>query len=142
MTSLTVSIVLYNSGADVAACLRALRAQTRSPDAIVVLDNASHDDGLAVAQRIEPGITPIRSSVNLGFAGGHNSAMRAAPADIHMVLNADCRLAPSFLARALRVLEADPTAGSVTGRLLGSEMTMVTGARSKSWRMISSTPPE
>ncbi len=118
MTSVTVSIVLHESADDIAACLTALREQTRQPDQIVMLDNGSRDDGLAIARQALPDIRPIRSEANLGFAAGHNRAMAAAPADVHLVLNPDCRPAPDFLALAVQTLESDQTAGSVTGRLL------------------------
>jgi GT2 family glycosyltransferase len=88
------------------------------PDAVVVLDNASTDDGLAVARRTEPGIQAIRSSRNVGFARGHNWAMAAAPADLHILLNPDARLAPGFLERAVATMDEDPRAGSLSGRLL------------------------
>jgi GT2 family glycosyltransferase len=118
VTTVTVSIVLHESATDVEACLRSLTTQTRAPQSVVVLDNASTDDGLALAGRTELGITPIRSELNLGFAAGQNRAIAAAPADIHIPLNPDCRLAPSFIEQAVAILEQDPAVGSGTGRLL------------------------
>lgn len=116
--TVTVSILLYDSAADIRGCLTALRALTRAPDRVVVLDNASTDDGLAVARATMPDVQSIRSEVNLGFAAGQNRAMAAAPADLHLVLNPDARLSPDFLARALEPFDRDPRVGSVTGRLL------------------------
>lgn len=116
--TVSVSIVLYNSARDVEGCLQALKDQTRQPDAVVVVDNASRDDGLARARRELPDGRFLRHHRNLGFAAAQNRAMAVAPADVHVVLNPDCRLAPTFLERVVSVLERDPTAGSVTGRLL------------------------
>lgn len=115
---LTVSLVLHDSGPDVRGCLAALGAQTRPPDDIVIFDNASTDDGVDIARRSLPGARVECSEANIGFAAGQNRAIALAPADVHVLLNPDCRLEPSFLARAVDVLEADPTAGSVSGRLL------------------------
>jgi len=114
----TVGIVLRDSADDVQACLTALAAQTLAPDAVVVLDNASSDDGLERARRAVPGARFERSPVNTGFAAGHNRAMALEPADVHVLLNPDCRLAPSFIERSLEVLQADPAIGAVSGRLL------------------------
>lgn len=116
--NVTVSIVLHDSGPDLAGCLASLGAQTRAPDDVVILDNASADDGLEIARRSLPGARVERSEANIGFAAGQNRAIALAPADVHVLLNPDCRLEPTFLARAVAVLEADPRAGSVSGRLL------------------------
>ena len=116
--TVTVSILLYDSASDIAACLAALDAQTRPADEVIILDNASTDDGLARARAALPGARFMRSPINLGFAAGQNRAMAFAPADIHLVLNPDARLRRDFLARALEPFERDPRLGSVTGRLL------------------------
>lgn len=118
MTSVTVSIVLHNSAVDIASCLTAVARQRRAPDEIVVLDNASADGGLAVAERAMPGIRLIQGYRNMGFAAGQNRAMAAAPADVHVVLNPDCQLAPSFIDITVASLERMPGVGSLTGRLL------------------------
>lgn len=89
---------------------------------MVVLDNASTDDGLDLTRSALPGAILERSEVNLGFAGGQNRAMAIAPADLHLVLNPDCRLRPDFLEHAVAALEADPAAGSASGRLLRFRM--------------------
>ena len=113
-----VSIVLYDSADDIVACLEALAAQTREPDSVVIFDNASTDAGADLAARAMPAARIVRSPTNIGFAAGHNRAIALEPADVHVVLNPDCRLAPGFLEAAVRALEADPSTGSVTGRLL------------------------
>ena len=118
MTTVSVSIVLHDSANDVGSCLLALDRQVRAPDEVVVLDNASTDGGLETAVRTLPGIRAIRSERNLGFAAGQNRAMDAAPADVHVALNPDCRLAPTFLERAVTTLQNHPAAGSLSGRLL------------------------
>jgi len=114
----TVSIVLHESAADLPGCLRSLREQVRQPDNVVILDNGSRDGGIDVARVLMPEARLIRLEWNAGFAAGQNRAIAEAPADVHVVLNPDCRLEPEFLRRALASLESDPSAGSVSGRLL------------------------
>jgi GT2 family glycosyltransferase len=116
--TVTASILLYDSGRDIEACLATLKAQTRPPDEVVILDNASGDDGLDRARAAFPEARFLRSPANLGFAAGQNRAMAYAPADIHLVLNPDARLRHDFLAESLEPFEEDPSLGSVTGRLL------------------------
>ena len=118
MTTVTASIVLHDSGPVTGACLRALGAQTVRPDTVIVIDNASTDDAAALVPLAMPDARLERLAANVGFAAAHNRAFATAPADVHLVLNPDCRLAPDYLARALDVLAADPRTGSVSGRLL------------------------
>jgi len=115
---ITVGIVLHDSADDIRGCLSALAAQTRLPDAVVVLDNASSDDGLDLARSAMPEARFECSSVNVGFAAAHNRVMALEPADVHVLLNPDCRLAPAFIERSVEALETDATIGAVSGRLL------------------------
>lgn len=117
-TTVTVSIVLFESAPDVVSCLAALAAQTRLPDSILLFDNASSDGGAELANATMPAAHVERSAENVGFAAGHNRMLALQPADVHLVLNPDCRLAPDFVERALEILESDPGTGSVSGRLL------------------------
>lgn len=118
MTTVTVAIVLFDSGPDVVECLSALGAQTVRPDTVVVIDNGSSDDGLALAAATMPAARLVRLDENIGFAAAHNRAFAIAPADVHLVLNPDCRLTAGFLERALGTLDEDERIGSVSGRLL------------------------
>ena len=114
----TVGIVLHDDADDIRASLFALAAQTRLPDAVVVLDNASSDDGLERARGAMPDARFERSFVNTGFAAAHNRVMAVEPADMHVLLNPDCRLAPTFIERSVEALQMDATIGAVSGRLL------------------------
>ena len=114
----TVGIVLHDSADDVLACLSALGAQTRRPDAIVVFDNASGDGGIDLVREAMPEARSERSEINLGFAAAHNRVMALEPADVHVLLNPDCRLAEPFIERTLAVLAEDTSVGAVSGRLL------------------------
>ena len=115
---MTVGIVLHDSAGDIAACLAALAAQARPPDAIVVLDNASSDDGLDRARLSMPDARLERLPVNTGFAAAQNRVMALEPADVHIMLNPDCRLAPGFIQRSVEALDSDETIGAISGRLL------------------------
>ncbi len=94
------------------------RRRHGDPDAVVVFDNASLDDGLVRARDAMPDARFERSEVNVGFAAAHNRVMALEPADVHVLLNPDCRLAPTFLERSIDALGTDPTIGAVSGRLL------------------------
>jgi GT2 family glycosyltransferase len=116
--SVTVSIVLHESGDDIDACLSSIRAQTRAPDCVVILDNASADDGADRAAAAMPDALLERSPVNVGFAAGQNRLIKQAPSDLQLVLNPDCRIAPEFIEIAASAFAGDARLGSLTGRLL------------------------
>jgi len=61
-------------------CLTALRAQTRPPDALLVVDNASTDGTAAMLADEFADVEVHRLDVNEGGAGGFNEGIRAAHA--------------------------------------------------------------
>jgi glycosyltransferase involved in cell wall biosynthesis len=75
-------VVTHNRRELLANCLAALRAQSRPPDSIFVVDNASTDDTaeLLVREAREPGIPlhSLHSARNVGGAGGFAIGMKAA----------------------------------------------------------------
>jgi GT2 family glycosyltransferase/glycosyltransferase involved in cell wall biosynthesis len=91
---LAIVIVTHNSAAVVVGCLRSAAAALDSvPDSrIVVVDNASSDDTLAVVAHVAPGATVIARASNDGFAAGVNAGLAAARGSDVLVLNPDIRL--------------------------------------------------
>lgn len=60
-------------------CLRAVLSQSRPPDAVLVIDNASADETVRVIAEF-PSVRAIRLPRNSGGAGGFNAAIREAVA--------------------------------------------------------------
>ncbi|HEX3831773.1 MAG TPA: glycosyltransferase [Solirubrobacteraceae bacterium] len=91
-------------------------AVTQEPAAeVVVVDNASSDETGALAAR--HGACHLRLERRLTYAAAINEAIRRTAGDAVLLLNADCRLRPGFLAAALPRL-AKPGVGSVAPKLL------------------------
>ena len=75
-------IVTYNRADKLAKVLDALAAQTRVPDRIYVVDNASTDDTQAMMKtRQSDTVRHLRLAKNVGGAGGFNAGVKAAFAD-------------------------------------------------------------
>ncbi|MCA8867323.1 MAG: glycosyltransferase family 2 protein [Rhodobacteraceae bacterium] len=75
-------IVTYNRAEKLARVLDALAAQTRVPDRIYVLDNASTDSTVALMdERKSDSLRHLRLARNVGGAGGFNAGIKAAFAD-------------------------------------------------------------
>jgi len=116
MVTVAVNIVTFNSATDITPCLDSLKEQTFRDFRIHVLDNASTDETIARLAACE--VDLIRSSVNTGFAKGHNDLIRAFPADYILILNPDTILRPNFLAELVTALSERSDAASATGKLL------------------------
>ena len=97
-------VVTYNRRVPLRAGLLALGAQTRPPDALLVVDNAS-DDGTRALLRAEfPGATVLALAANGGGAGGFHAGMRWAYGrgfEWLWVMDDDARPAPDCLEKLL-----------------------------------------
>jgi glycosyltransferase involved in cell wall biosynthesis len=102
---LKVSLVatVKDAGPHVAEFVASVRAQTRPPDELVVVDGGSTDGTLEVL-RETPELTLIEEP-GANIARGRNVAVRAASHDLIAVSDADCVLAPDWLERLVRPLE-------------------------------------
>lgn len=73
--SIVAVVVTYNRAELLQQCLDGLAAQTRAPDAVVVIDNASTDTSGAVARDHPLGADVHTLSENLGGAGGFSAGI-------------------------------------------------------------------
>lgn len=97
--TVAVLVVNWNAGPLLGRCLQSLARQSRSPDRIVVVDNASSDDSLDLAAPHLGGAEVIRLNDNVGFARANNIAARAAgDVDALVLLNPDAFPEPGWLA--------------------------------------------
>jgi N-acetylglucosaminyl-diphospho-decaprenol L-rhamnosyltransferase len=126
---IAVVIVTYNSAAVLDGCLRSLQASTLRPAAVVVADNASRDDSLAIAKSVPdlPMLT-IEMGRNAGYAAAINAGIEAmgpealgpGGLDAVLVLNPDCEVRPDALTRLWRALDG-PGRGIAVPRLLNPD---------------------
>ncbi len=94
MSKLSVIIPTLNEERHVGALLSDLRAQTRKPDEVIVVDAGSTDGTVPVVRRFPfaqllEGMPPVACGRNLGG--------RSATGDVLIFLDADVRLLESFL---------------------------------------------
>lgn len=107
-----VGIVAWNCADALRACLAAMPAALGGlPAEVVVVDNASHDDSVAVAEAA--GATVVRSGANLGYARAMNRALAGPPVDVVLACNPDTVPAPGSLAALVDVLVHRPDVGVV-----------------------------
>jgi GT2 family glycosyltransferase len=79
MSLVTVLIVNYNAGPWLQRSIAALGRQSFRDFSIVIVDNASTDRSLESVEPNHPKIQLLRSTRNLGFAGGNNYGLALSP---------------------------------------------------------------
>jgi GT2 family glycosyltransferase len=105
--TVAVFVINWNGGSMLKRCLTSLLAQRRSPDHVVVVDNASRDDSLSLAAAELRGMQLIRLDSNSGFARGNSVAATAASTyDTFALLNPDAFAEPGWLEALVGAAEA------------------------------------
>jgi len=106
---LSVLVVSYN----VAPLLRRCLASLQDADEVVVVDNASSDESVAMVGEEFPGVRLVALGENRGFSVGVNVAARAATGELLLLLNPDAAVPPGGLSRMAAELEARPTVAAI-----------------------------
>jgi len=106
-------VCAFNEARTLSACLHSLLSQTRPPDEILVINNASTDETAEVARAI-PGVRVIDEPTK-GLVVARERARREAVGDVLAYVDADCRTPIFWLERVERRLERHPASVAVTG---------------------------
>lgn len=123
MKSVSVSIVTYNSAAEIEAVLDSLLRNTIGVDLkVFVVDNASTDNTRELVSRYD-GVTLIALSDNVGFGAGHNHAIECASSDYHVILNPDITFDTDVLTALADYLDNDENAVLATPLILNTDGT-------------------
>ena len=111
-------VILNWNGAD---CLRrylpTVIAATPPEVGIVVADNGSTDDSVALLERAFPTVGRLLLDRNYGFAEGYNRALRQIEADYYILLNSDVETPAGWLEPLLRCLNEHPDVAACAPKL-------------------------
>lgn len=116
LPSVVVIVLNWNGPDDTIRCLQSLKSLSYSNPRVVVIDNASTDESVAKISERFPEILLLRTSSNLGFAGGNNVGITWAleqGADYVWLLNNDTTVAPDALDRMVAAAVPHPRIGAV-----------------------------
>jgi glycosyltransferase involved in cell wall biosynthesis len=116
---LSVIVTNYNHARFLPAALEALLAQTRPADELIIIDDASSDDSVAViAPFLErcAAARLVHNPVNLGCAANLNRGIAMARGDIVYFAAADDVTYPRLFERGLSLLTMHPQAALVSAR--------------------------
>jgi glycosyltransferase involved in cell wall biosynthesis len=106
-----VSIIVpcYNAARFVSAALDSALAQTWPACEVIVVDDGSRDESLAVARRYEARGVRVLTQPNRGAAAARNAGLRAAQGTFIQFLDADDLLASDKIAQQMRVFAGGDT---------------------------------
>jgi glycosyltransferase involved in cell wall biosynthesis len=118
VASVDVAIPCYNYARFLGACVGSVLSQGISDLRVLIIDNASTDDSVAVARLLaasDPRIEVRAHGINRGAQVSYNEAVDWAAADYFAIVCADDLLAPGALRRAVGVMEANPSVSFALG---------------------------
>jgi GT2 family glycosyltransferase len=87
--ALAIVVVAHQSAEHLPTLLSALLEQLGPGDELVVVDNASSDDGAQVARAAGCRVTVLETGANLGFAGGCHAGAQITRAPLLLFINPD-----------------------------------------------------
>jgi len=110
---ITVIVCAHNEEAFITACACSLLAQSRPPDEIVVVNNASSDRTGDTARRL-PDVRVI-DEARKGLVVARERGRQEATGDLLVYVDADCRAPLQWLERIERHFERDPALVALSG---------------------------
>ena len=94
--TLSVLIVAYENGDDLAKTLPALLPELGEGDELIVVENKPGDGCAEVVGELAPQARLVRMGRNAGFTGGCNAGAEIARGDLLVILNPDAAPLPGF----------------------------------------------
>jgi len=115
MKKLSIIILSYNVRKLLVDCLNSL---PKYPDwEIIVPDNGSSDDSVAVVKKDFPRVMLVENHKNIGFAAGNNVGIHAAQGEYVLLLNPDTIVYPNSIETVLKYVQDHPEVGAATCRV-------------------------
>ena len=115
--SVSVLIPCYNNAKHIQTVIQSVRNQTRPPNEIIIVDDASTDHSVAVVK--DCNVKLVCHETNRGPAVARNTAFSASTGEIIVFVDADAYADPQMIENILRVYENAPDLdrlGGVGGR--------------------------
>ena len=123
LAELTIVVVTWHNAADVPALVGSLAPASAAGAELIVVDNASGDDTVAVVRATAPAAGVIVNPTNRGFAAAANQGWMASARAFVLFVNPDAVVTRDALPRALAYLDASPAFGVVGCRTLNEDGT-------------------
>lgn len=117
---MNVSIVIpnYNGESYILDCIASIYNQIPNKSSIIVIDNHSSDNSIALIQAKYADITLIINSENIGFAAAVNQGIKASETKYVILFNNDAFAREEFVLELHNCIESDPKIFSVSSKML------------------------
>jgi len=136
-----IVIPTWNRSADLRECLSSLRQLDYANKQIIVVDNASTDDSVAMVQTEFTEVELLALPENLGATGASNAGFERAlayQADYVLRLDSDTTVDPALVTHLVAFAESTPQAGVLTAKILfydQPEVIWSLGAQRSRWTL-------
>jgi hypothetical protein len=135
-----IVVLNYNGGELIENCLKSLKQVSYSNLNILVVDNNSSDDSVAMIEKKFSTLKVIKNKENSGFAGGNNIGIEFAlknGADYVLLLNQDTEVEPDFLNKLIEEGEKETKIGLLSPLIFWKRTKQVwfSGGRISWWNM-------
>lgn len=114
--TIDVAVPTWNRADLLESCLDHLNRQA-TPHRVIVADNGSEDDTVAMVRRRFPEVLLVELQENLGFGRAVNRAVQAGSGDLIVLINNDVNVQPGFLAEIVKPLSRSDRVGMASGVL-------------------------
>lgn len=113
-SNVTVIIPCYNDGRYIMQALQSIYNQTVLPESIIIVDDGSSSSTQVVLATIKHPLVTIIPQENQGVSAARNRAIALAKTEFIVNLDADDYYEPTFIERAIVVLQTNATLGIVS----------------------------
>lgn len=114
----------WNTCKELRLCLTSLAKTDAISKEVIVVDNASSDDSVAMVRSEFPWVKCIAHSANSGFAKGCNLGIAESHGRFVLLLNPDCEVQPSAMESLVRFGDENVKAGIFGLKVLNSDGTI------------------
>ncbi len=122
MSEVSIIIANWNTSSLLERCLRSIDAHgTALALEVIVVDNGSDDDSVAMVRRRFPQVQLIVNIANAGFAQASNQGIVGSSGKYVMLLNSDTEVQPGAVETLVAFLETHPEAAAVGPYLLNTD---------------------
>lgn len=126
---LTIIIVNRNTSELLSQCLNSIyETSSRYAFEIIVVDNGSTDDSVAMVETRFPAVKLIKNDGNQGFARANNQGLDISNSRYFMLLNSDTIMLEGAIDTLIEVADQNPNVGVIGPKLLNLD-----GSLQKSW---------
>ena len=142
IVDLSIIIVNYNGANVLEACLNSIyESKTQFSYEIIIIDNNSQDNSIALLESHLTNITLIKNTDNRGFSAANNQGINIANAKRIFLLNNDTILEKETLEILLTYYNQNPDIGAIAPKLLNEDQSLqAPGSILGAWQFSSDKP--